>query len=564
MRKIKNYTLLLVALLQIPWIKLYAASPLPPNAGTVLKQIQSNPEISNSSLNTIPLINIEGVGSIGDHDSTEFKVNSIVITGNTSIDTKQLFALVSDIEGKNVSLSKLSEVTSRITNHYQKNGFSFARAIVPSQLMKEGILHIEVIEALYGEIELINQTGLSDALLRSTLSELKNGKAIQQKSLDHALLSIADIPGILVSANLKAGDKTGETDLQIRVKNTNDYISGKTSLDNYGNSFLGTARVSQSIHMIDPFKRNIGETFDVNVLSTGNNLFYSKIAYEKFNLNNTEVRTGGAYSMMHYKLGGQLSESGSDGEAQVLQMWLRRSISRSYTTSLSTQIQFDHILLKDHTGLDIDNNRLIDKFTTSLTGEFSDEIWNKNSNNWNLGISIGSLTFEKKAFPLNEPSIIEGKFTKLNAGFSRTQMISLDDYFLTSLTIQCADQNLDSSEQMIIGGANSVRGSSSNAHSGDTGTLMSAEYKHNLGKVWEIDWQISAFIDNAVLQNKKNALGTSETRAQINGNGFALNFTSSTKTNMKIQVAKLKSASPEFTSQKIGSFRGWIEFNQTF
>jgi hemolysin activation/secretion protein len=564
MNQNKNYSYTLAILLTLPWVSLKAAGPEIPSAGHILNQIQIQSVVPPGRLNNIPTMDIDNETVITEQDSIEFRIETIKISGNISIGTNKLHDLVSDVEGQNTTLSKLRDVTSRITNHYKKNGFSFARAIIPSQLMKEGILHIEVIEALYGEIELINQTGLSDTLLSSTLSEIKSGIAIQQKSLDHALLSIADIPGVIVSANLKAGGKTGETDLQIKVKNTNDYATGKTTLDNYGNSFLGTARVSQTIHMIDPFKTNTGETFDLNILSTGKNLIYSRIAYEKFNSNSTALRTGGAYSIMQYKLGGPLSESNSKGEAQVLQIWSRRSIFREYTKTITAQIQLDHTQLQDHSGTDIDNNRQTNKLITNITGEFEDEIWNKSSNNWNSSLTLGALNFENKDYSLSDFSNNEGKFKKVNANFIRTQKINAVDFLLTSMTIQYSNQNLDSSEKMVIGGANSVRGSNSNALSGDKAALLSVEYKHNLDRFLGLDWQISVFNDHAIIQINKNTLGNNQNRSRINGNGIALNFSNSNQTNIKIQLAKLQGASSGFSSQTIGTIRGWIEVNHLF
>ena len=58
-------------------------------------------------------------------------------------------------------------------------------------------MQIRVIEARYGKITLDNHSRVSDGLLQATLSSLKAGQEVSQAPLDHDLLLLSDIPGVV-------------------------------------------------------------------------------------------------------------------------------------------------------------------------------------------------------------------------------------------------------------------------------------------------------------------------------------------------------------------------------
>jgi hemolysin activation/secretion protein len=538
-----------------------AAGPSVPSAGFMLQQMQ--PALPAGAAASDVHLTAPEQPDTPVPSGIAFRVTAIEITGNTRIATDQLHALVQDAEGQDLTLAALTEVVARITALYHRQGFPLARAIVPGQTMVAGVLQIQVIEARYDAVVLDNQTTLNDALLRSAFKPLQSGQVIQQATLDRALLWLSDIPGVVVNATMKPGSHAGATDLEVTTTAPSTGVTGNSVIDNYGNAYVGRSRVSQSLRVTDPFKQRSGAALDLNGLSSGSGLTYGRVAYETV-LSGAATRVGGAYSALQYTLGGPVAASGSQGDAQVGQLWLRRSLLRSYTANLSVQLQYDKTQLRDHSGIDIDNNRHTDKITASLSGDVQDGLWLGGVNNWNLSLANGVVSFDNAAAQLANAGQSEGRFSKVNSSFSRLQKLNQADSLYAALTLQWASRNLDSSEKMALGGASSVRAADASALSGDMGALLNLEYRHSLGTAWGGFWQLTGFMDSAAVRLNQTALGTHENRAQMSGAGIGLVWSGPQQFFVKAQLARVLGTPSASLAGVTGSVRGWLEIAHAF
>jgi hemolysin activation/secretion protein len=532
-----------------------------PNAGSMLQQLQ--PGLLPGAPSSAPSLTAQEKPDAPAPPSMAFRVTTIQITGNTRIDTAQLHALVQNAEGQDLTLAALDAVVERITAHYRRQGFPLARAIVPGQTLMAGVLQVQVIEARSNAVMLDNQTLLNDALLRSALTEIESGQVIEQAPLDHALLSLSDIPGVVVQATMKPASRAGTTDLLVTTTARSAWVSGSTVLDNYGNGYVGRARVGQNLRLIDPFKLRTGAALDINVLSSGSGLNYGRVAYETV-LSGAVTRVGASYSALQYALGGPLAASGSHGDAQVGQVWARHSLLRSYRANLYAQVQYDNTQLRDHSGIDIDNNRRTDKITASLGGDVQDGLWFGAANNWNLSLSSGVLHYDNAAAELIDAAHAEGRFSKLGGIFSRLQKLNPTDSLYAALSVQWASRNLDPSEKMAIGGASTLRCATASALSGDMGALLTLEYRHSLGAIWGGNLQLTAFMDSASVQLNKTALGASDNRAQASASGVGLAWSGPQQIFVKAQLARLLGTPSASLAGATGSVRGWVEVAHAF
>jgi len=530
--------------------------PNAPNAGAMLQQVQPGLPASAAS-SAVRLTLPEPPDSLVPR-GIAFRVTSIQISGNTSIATDQLHQLVEDSEGQDLTLAAVSELAARITEHYQRQGFPLARAIVPGQAMLGGVLQVHVIEARYGDVLLVNQAPLRDALLRNTLSQVQSGQLIQQAPIDRALLSLSDIPGVLVTATMKPGSRLGEVDLEVKAAASSAGMSGSSGIDNYGNSYAGRTRASQSLRFTDPFIQQNGAALDINALSSGRGMNYGRVAYEGL-LGDAFTHVGGAYSALQYALGGQLAASDSRGAAQVGQVWARRTLLRGTRTNLYSQFQFDNTRLRDHSGLDIDNNRHTGKVTASLSGDTPDLLWFGAVNNWNLSLAHGVVGFDDAAALLADGGQAAGRFTKLSGNFSRLQTLSPASSLFAALMLQWANRNLDPSEKMAIGGASSLRAADASAMSGDLGALLNLEYRQRLGAAWAGQWQLTAFVDSAIVQLNQTGRGPNDNLAQVSGAGIGLTWSGPGQIFVKAQLARLLGSASASMAGVTGPVRGWLE-----
>jgi hemolysin activation/secretion protein len=539
----------------------HAAGPNAPNAGSILQQMQPTlpAEVPSSAVQLV----VPEKPKTRLPESIAFRVATIEIVGNTHIPTVQLHALVQDVEGQALTLEAVATVIARITDLYQRQGFSLTRAVVPSQTMVDGVLRVQVIEAQYDAVVLNNQTPLSDALLRSALVPLKSGQVIQQAPLDQALLLLSDIPGVMVNATLKPGARLGATDLEVTATAPSKGVSGSSLIDNYGNAYVGRTRISQSLRVINFLTQQTGAALDINGLSSGSGLNYGRLAYEAV-LSGAATRVGGAYSLLQYTLGGPVAASDSHGDAQVWQLWVRRNLLRSYTANVSTLFQYDQTQLRDHSGVDVDTNRHTDKITYGLNGDVQDGLGQGAANNWNLSLTRGVVTFDNAAAHLANAGNSEGRFSKVNGSASRLQKLNSSDSLYAGMTLQWASRNLDPSEKIALGGTNSVRAADSSALSGDLGALLNLEYRHSLGSAWGGGVQLTGFLDSPWVRLNQTALGTHENNAQLNGAGFAVAWVGPHQFFVKAQLAKVLGTPSVSLASVTGSARGWLEIVHAF
>jgi hemolysin activation/secretion protein len=134
-----------------------AAAPVPPNAGTILQQVQpSTPALPSSDGTGLRMERPDGSTL---PPSAPFLVQRIDIANNTAFATPVLLALVADAQGKMLSLPALGVLASRITLFYQTNGYPLARAIIPAQTITDGVVRIDIIEARYGKLVWVTAVG---------------------------------------------------------------------------------------------------------------------------------------------------------------------------------------------------------------------------------------------------------------------------------------------------------------------------------------------------------------------------------------------------------------------
>jgi hemolysin activation/secretion protein len=498
-----------------------AAGSVVPGSGSMLQQLQPVKPPAPSSTGPELIIDKKSGGKLP--ASAPFPVKSIQISGNEKIDTQTLHALVADAQGASITLPQLSELADRITAYYRSHGYPLARAFIPAQTIQSGKVRIEVIEARYGEIKLHNDSKVGDSLLQDALSPLQAGQTIGQAGLDRALLLLSDIPGVSANTSLTMGKTVGTSDLLVNAS-PGPAVTGNLVVDNYGISYTGRPRVGGTINWIDPLGH--GDVLSLSGLSSGGGLNHGRLAYESL-LNGQGTRLGGSYSVLYYELGGSISALNAHGNAQVGSVWGKHPLVRSRDFNLYGQIEYDRMELRDRIDVGgIRTYRHIDNGALSVSGDARDRLLSGGINTWSLGWTVGHVGFdndEAQSFD-NATVRTQGKFSKWNANLSRLQSLTEQDDVYLAFTGQWAQDNLDPSLKMIVGGPYTVRGYDMGAMFGDTGYIGTAELRHSFGFGRFGQFQVVGFIDSAQVTVNQNPWFAGTNRATLSGVGGGINW----------------------------------------
>lgn len=551
-------------MLLIPWAAHAAApvapaAPALPGAGSLLQQIQPVEPPPAPSDN--PGLVIEPQGSATLPPSAPFRVTSIQIIGNTSFDTATLHGLIAGAEGRELTLPELNDWVTRITDFYHAHGYPLARALIPAQAIRDGVVMIQVIEARYGRIILENKSRVSDALLDSTLAPLKSGGMIGQAELDRVLLLLSDTPGAVTSATLQSGEAAGTSDLLVQGA-PGPAVTGNVTADNYGNRYTGSARLGGEIALNDPLRH--GDVLDASVLSSGHDMDYGRLMYDWL-LNGAGTHLGASYSALHYVLGESLASLEGHGTADVASLWGKQPLVRSLNIDLYAQLQFDRKLLKDDIDVSaIHTHRHLDDWTATLAGDERDALLSGGLTTWSLGLTSGRVGFDDAKAELADAATADtrGPFLQGNATLARLQRMTAKDSLYVAVSWQWANANLDPSQKMVAGGPYTVRSYDMSALTGDEGIQTTAEWRRDL-PAWYGQWQGVGFFDTEHLTINENVWTAGTNTVIINGAGLGFNWTGPNQWSAKASVAARLGSAPILAGAS-RSVRAWLTIAKGF
>jgi hemolysin activation/secretion protein len=556
-----KHTVLLLA--AAPLFAAQAADPMPVDIGTILQQVQPFRQAVPSPRRERPAINNEGNNPpTPERPAVAVDVKTINIIGNTLFDTATLHALVADAEGKSLTLDQLDEMAARIGQYYHRRGQTFARALVPAQVIQSGVVRFLVIEARYGKVGINNQTRVNDVLLQATAAPLQTGQAVDQAVLDKSLLLLSDIPGVMVQATLRPGDGMGTSDLNIDAT-PGPSVSGSVVLDGYGNSYTGRGRVGGTVYFNNPLQH--GDVLSLSGLNSGPGLNYGRMSYESL-VNGQGTRAGAAYSSLNYKVGGSLEPLNAHGSAETGSLWGKHPLVRSQTVNLYAQVQYDTVQLRERVDLaGIKTDRHLDSWTSSLTGDWRDTLVSGGINTWSLGWTRGRVVFDAAEAQLDDAASAktQGWFSKANLSFSRVQRLGQNSTLHFSWAGQWASTNLDSSQKMSVGGPYSVRAYDVGTLSGDAGYRGSIEVRYDLGQAGGGKLQGVAFWDGAYLKVNQRPWVTGVNTATFSGAGVGLDWTGFNQWRARAYLASPLGSAPELV-KATDSTRVWTEVAYRF
>ncbi len=536
-----------------------AAAQTTPDAGSILQEVRPVTPAPQSAAE--PGLTVEQDQTNANADSTPIAVTTINIVGATMIDTGTLHELVADAEGQTLTFAELGALAERITSYYRARGYLLAQAIIPPQEIRRGVVTIAIVEARYGEVTLDNRSRVRDALLRDTLSPLRGGAAVEQRTLDRSLLLASDIPGIVVGATLRPGTAAGASDLAIDIT-PGPAVIGNAMIDSYGNSYTGRARISGTVHFINPLHH--GDVLSLSALTSGEGLNYARIGYEIV-LNGAGDRAGISYSALEYELGEELEPLRAHGEARAASAWLSHPFVRSRNLNLYGHLQYDRLDLQDHIDVGaIRTDRGLDDWTISLDGDMRDQLLAGATTTWSVGWTNGRVDFDNAAAAAIDAATARtaGEFSKLSASLSRLQRLGTRNALFLSATGQWADSNLDSAEKMVAGGPYSVRAYDVGAISGDSVYQGTLELRHELG-AWSGDWQVTAFVDSAHVTVNETPWSTGPNTATLTGAGIGLNWAEAHGVNVRAYVAARLGDAPQQIPDA-ASIRAGIAISMSF
>jgi len=471
-----NVVLILVVLYLAPMGSAYAAPQDAAKAGIVDRDLERRPEKASYRKEVPLLAPDEEAGPVKSEEGPKLFVKAFRFKGQESISEKKLQKIIQPYTSKEHTLSELRGMARRVQNYYRRKGYFLARVFVPPQNIQEGVLEIQISEGRLGKLIIQNNKRYTEKMLRRYFHRLSEGRTIKYSYLLNPMLRLNEWPSLKVAASLKKGEVPGTTDVVLDVKEKLP-VRGYFNVNNGGSDYVSKQRVGSSVEFDDLLVKGDRTAVGIAGGSPVNNLRFISAGYSVPILH-YGTRAEFAYSYSDFQSARELRELGVKGESQVYHTGLRQALLRTRTTNADAGVSFDYkrienFLLKVRTS--DDELRVLNfEFNMDHVDPFYGRTYFDNTISVGIPAIMGGLRD-------NDPNASRagagGDAIVYRAEVKRVQQFFLNSYILTKLRTQAASDVLPSSEQMVIGGVDTVRGFSQGEHLGDSGYIINLELR---------------------------------------------------------------------------------------
>lgn len=467
-----------------------------PSAGSLMQQLQSE-----QPLMVLPPAK-PGVApeklAPTDPGQQQVLIRQFKFTGNQKLSEADLQSLVAPYKNTSMSFAEIKGLTELIGEYYRQKGW-LARALVPAQDVTDGTLTIQVVEAVVGGVRIDNQSKrVSTERVESWIgSHLPQDSGLSLDKLDRAMLTLNDLPDVNVVSSLQRGTKEGETDLNVLVTDK-PRADGFLDVDNFGDPSTGIWRAVGNVYINSPL--GFGDQAIVyGLYSEG--VTFGRLSYT-VPVGQDGLRLGVNASALNYRvtnrswddlrLGGQSQSGGLEASYPIL---------RSRPANLYAIGFYNYSNYENRSDGNITNRYKTSVLSAGISGNLMDGLGGGGTSTGALIFSAGDVILNGSPLQsFNEETInTGGKFTKIRYSLNRLQNITSDISGYVALSGQLANKNMDSSEQMFMGGPYAVRAYAPGQGAATQGNLLTAELRFRLPH----QFLVTAFYDLANVQSLK-------------------------------------------------------------
>ena len=413
-------------------------------------------------------------GGVG---SAAFRLSRIdIVQDGTQLNADDLNRKAAGYTERTISEAELSTLLGDLTAYARSHGYPAAAAYLPPQTNADGALTIRILAGRYGKITIDSSAAVDDGQIRRLAHALHTGAPIEGRRLEKALYNIAALGGIEAAGLLSPGADFGTSDLTIRVRDGKRQSFVLYS-ENYGSEPSGRYRYGVQGSFENLTKS--GDRLSLAAMLSNEDLRNYSVTYTRpIGVDGTMLGLG--VSRMNYELSGAFRRLGAQGRADTVSLFGTSPLLRTSRDTLSLTYGWDYRKLEDeyknvgmtlekhsnaaHIGVRGEMNRPCTRLTYDLTA-------------YHGTIASDSAMAERQM----RRAGTEGSFTKGVLNLGVRQELGGRFHLNVRTQLQAAGDNLDSSEEIYLGGANGVRAYPQGEGSGDSGYLASAELVYRTG-----------------------------------------------------------------------------------
>lgn len=401
----------------------------------------------------------------------------------TELELQRLIWLVRDQRSRRgITLGQIETVADRITRFYRERGFILAKAYIPQQQVRDGIVTLTLLLGALGEVDLVGGDLYSEQVLTSVFDEWVT-LPVTDSTIEESLYLLNDFPGITVAGYFEPGAQVGDTRLNLNLVSENRF-EGSLRMDNHGSEETGVRRLYGEVKLNNPLGNADQLLFGVLYGYDPNNTKYFQLRYStKLFAPRLSLSIGATTN--DFVLGPGNSETVDNldltGNTKQSDISTTYRIKRSRTSSLYAKFGYEKIESELRVGLFSDGGDVgLDDIVENYLLTFSFDLLNeeaKSLHQGNLSLLTGSFDEGAEIGQDENYSILRVDYSLLT--FWQLPLIDSGTRLIYRGSMQYTDSALSSINQYALAGPTRVRAYQSNQFSADSAIYLGVDWIFN-------------------------------------------------------------------------------------
>lgn len=522
-----------------------------PDAGQVLRELRDTDRALETPKPAAPVLESLPQPAIKLPPGLQIPVTALRITGNSSIPTEELAALVRPWEGKTLDVTALNEAAGAITRRYQADGHLLAYAYLPVQKIEGGVVQIAVLEGRVDAVQTVaaQDVRLKDEVIQAHVGTIVAASQVKQADLERRLLLLNDMPGVVARSAFTPGGRPGTADLVVSVAEEEPLVN-RIDFNNHGSPSTGRYRLGTRFQLRDIF--GLGDSTQFRLQASDKGRLIDGGLSTRIPIGGEGWAVDAGISRLTYELGQDFATLGARGEANVISLGASYPVIRSLSRNLYAQGAYEHKRLTDFlTLLGSETRKRSHAVTGSLSLDNRDGWLGGGHSHAFVSLMIGDLDQGSGAATSLAK---DGLYHKVSYDLFRQQTLTGPWSLLGRVQGQHAWENLDSSEKLGLTGAQGVRAYSPGEASVDRGSVLTLELRHATPLTGgTFTW--SLFHDFAWGDiNVAAAPGSSGNRLTLNGSGVGIGWSTGGDLQLSLTAAWRGGDEPTVDGERLPRF----------
>lgn len=443
---------------------------------------------------------------------------------------KLVFLIREQRRQRGITLGMIETVADTITRYYRERGFILAKAYIPKQHVRDGVVTITLLLGQLGEVTTNNNKLYSDRIIKRIFKS-SLGKPVSNNIIEEKLYLINDLPGVNASGYFEPGSQVGDTKLSINF-NRERRFNSNVRIDNHGSEATGEYRAYTDFYWNNPFF--LGDELQVGVLGSFNpdNSVYGSARYSipiytprmQFSLgvsSNDFVTDDNTNSTTDLAIAGKSLVADANLVYKIRRSRINnQNISFGYS-QINSQIDFENL---SNAGLD----KTVDKYDLG----YSFDLLNEKGRVLHQGGII--ITYSEFVEGADEGQDLEATlftFDYSRLSFLKVPFIKKESKLILRAAGQYSGASISEVLQFGLAGPTRSRGYKINEFFADDGAYLGADWifdgpqfggKTIAGEKWEKVLQPFIFLDASYGINNAILEGESSTKTHLVDAGVGL------------------------------------------